>query len=54
MMLGHGFAEPFGGDMRVNLRGGDVGVAEHRLDAAQIGSMFDQMRGEGVAQDVRA
>lgn len=40
-------------DMRVNLRGGEVGVAEEHLDHAQIGAVVEQVRGEGVAQGVR-
>ena len=39
-------------DMGIDLRGGDVGVAEHFLDAAQIGAVLQQMAGEGVAQHV--
>ena len=37
-------------DMRVNLRGGKIGVAEEHLDDAQIGAVVEQVRGEGVAQ----
>ena len=40
-------------DVRVNLRGGNVGVAQHDLDAAQIGSAFHQMGGETVPDHVR-
>ena len=39
-------------DMGVNLRGGKVGVAEEHLDHAQIGTVVEQVRGEGVAQGV--
>ena len=39
-------------DMRVNLRGRKVGVAEEHLDHAQVGAVVEQMRGEGVAQSV--
>ena len=39
-------------DMRVNLRGGKVGVAEEHLDHAQVGAVVEQVRGEGVAQGV--
>ena len=40
-------------DVRVELRGAEIGVAEHLLDAAEIGAAFEQMRGERVAQEVR-
>ena len=39
-------------DVRVNLRGGKIGVAEEHLDHAQIGAVIEQMRGESVAQGV--
>ncbi len=41
-------------DMGVDLRGRDVGMAEHGLQRAQIRAAFQQMRGEGMAKDVRA
>ena len=34
----------------VDLGGGDVGVAEHRLDAPEVGPSFEQVRREGVTQ----
>src|SRR5688572_28618241 len=39
-------------DVRVDLRGGDVLVAEHLLHGAEVGASFQQVRGEGVAEDV--
>ena len=39
--------------MGIDLRGGDVGVAQHLLDAAQIGAMVEQMAGKGMAQHMR-
>ncbi len=45
--------QPAAVDMGVDLRGGDVGMAEQHLQCAQIGAAFEQMRGEGVAQYVR-
>ena len=39
--------------MRINLRRGDAGVAEHFLHRAQVARRLQQMRGEGVAQHVR-
>ena len=42
--------EPGAGDVSVDLRGGNVGVAEHRLDGTKIGAAFEQMGREGMAQ----
>ena len=39
-------------DVRVELGGGEVGVAEHLLDAAEIGASFEQVSGERVAEQV--
>jgi len=44
--------QPFRRDVRVDLGGGDVGVAEHRLDGAQIRAPRQQVAGERVAQGV--
>src|SRR5690349_15719580 len=41
------------GDMGVDLRGRDVGVAEHGLHAAQIRAPLNEMRGERVTEHVR-
>jgi len=38
------------GYVGVQLGRGEVGVAEHLLDAAQVGAAFEQMRGERVTQ----
>ena len=46
-------AQPLVEHMGVDLRGRDVGMAEHRLHAAQIGVVRQQVAGEGVAQHVR-
>lgn len=40
-------------DRGVDLRRGDVGMAEHLLDRAQVRAAFQQVRREGVAQQVR-
>src|SRR5918992_1447800 len=39
--------------MGIELRGAKVGVSEHLLDAAQIGSSFEEGGGEGMAEQVR-
>ncbi len=40
--------------VRVDLRGRQVGMAKHHLDGTQVGSAFEQVRRERVAQHVRA
>src|ERR1041385_863700 len=47
-------AEPRLEHVRVDLRGRQIGVPEHQLDRAQVGAVLEQVRGERVAQDVRA
>ena len=39
--------------MRINLRGADIGMPQHRLNAAQISAAFEQVRGKRVPQYVR-
>ncbi len=46
-------AQPLRRDVGVDLRGGDVGVAQERLDHAQIGASAQEVRGERVPQRVR-
>ena len=41
------------GDVRVPLRRTQVGVAEHLLHGSEIRSAFEQVRREGVAQEMR-
>ena len=40
-------------DVRVDLRGRDIGMAKHFLDHTQISAVVQQMRGKAVAQQVR-
>jgi hypothetical protein len=40
-------------DVRVALGRREVGVSEHLLHAAEIGTALEQMRGEGVAEEMR-
>ena len=54
MLFFHGFLQLFADDVRVDLRGRDVGVAEHLLDRAQVGTIREQVRRKCVTQDVRA
>ena len=39
--------------MGINLGGRYVGVAQHGLQASQVGAAFQQVRGESVADDMR-
>ena len=45
----HGF-KPLLVDMRIDLRGGNIGVAQHLLDDPQIGAVPEQMRRETVPE----
>ena len=47
-------AQALSGDMGVDLGCRQGGVAQHHLDGTEIGAVFDQMRCEGVADDVGA
>ncbi len=40
-------------DVRINLRGADVGVAEQFLQNAQVHARFKAVRGKAVAERVR-
>jgi len=46
MMFSVSIAQPVGGDMCVNLRGGYIGMTKHRLDGTQVGPARQQMAGE--------
>src|SRR5205809_3285794 len=45
--------QPAPGDMRVALGGGETGVAQEFLHAADVGSPFEQMGGERVPESMR-
>lgn len=40
-------------DVRVDLRGGNGGVAEHFLDGADVGAVNEEFCGKGVAENMR-
>ena len=46
-------APPSIGYVGVELRGGEIGMPEHFLNRAEIRSSLEQVRSEGVAQQVR-
>jgi len=54
MMLAMDGFESSQGEVRVDLRSRDIGVAKHELDRAQVGAVFDHVRGATVAQGMRA
>jgi hypothetical protein len=40
------------GYVRVELRGGEIGMAEHLLDRTQVGASLEEVSGERVAEQV--
>ena len=46
--------QPIKGNVRVNLRGRNVGVPEDGLYCSEVGTIFDHVRGTAVTQHVRA
>ena len=54
MQIAHQALQPLFQHMGIDLRGGNIGVAEQRLHHAQIGAVVQEVAGEGVAQHVRA
>ena len=40
-------------NMRINLRGHNIGMAKHDLHRAKVGPTFEQMRGKLMPQHVR-
>ena len=46
------FFEVLVGDVSVDLGGGDVGVAEHGLDGAEVGAIHEKVGSEAVAEGV--
>src|SRR5687767_4038038 len=46
-------AEPFGAHMRIDLRRAEGRVAENLLNAAQVGTTLQQVRGRRVPEPVR-
>ena len=47
------FAEALARDVGVEFGGADARMAEHFLDDAQIGAVFEQVRRKGMAKHVR-
>ena len=44
------FTQTSTADMRINLRCGDLTVAQHELNRPQISPSFQEMRGKGMPQ----
>lgn len=47
------FVQMFVGDVGIDLRRGNVGVAKECLHTTQVGAVFQKISREGVADDVR-
>jgi hypothetical protein len=47
-------AQPFAADVGVDLCRRDLAVPEHQLDGPEVGPALEEVRREGVPQDVRA
>ena len=47
------FAQLLVGEVRVDLRGGDIRVAEEFLHGAEVGAVYEEIGGEAVAEQVR-
>ena len=41
------------GDVGINLGRGDGGVAEHGLDAADVGAIYQEIGGKGMTKGMR-
>ncbi len=54
MVFLHYTLQPYIGNMGINLRRIQIGMSQHILNHAQIQSVLHQVRGEGMAQAVRA
>ena len=53
MVLDECGAEEFSVDVGVDFGGSDGFVAEHFLDGPEVGTAFDEVGGEGVAEGMR-
>ena len=49
----HQLLQPLRQNMGVNLGGCDIGMSEQFLQAAQIGTMRQQVRGKGMVEHMR-
>jgi len=47
------FFQSAAGDLGVDLGGGQIGMAQHRLDRSQVGAALQKVRGKGMSQHVR-
>ena len=52
-MFGVNLLHALSGDVSINLRGGNIRMAQQQLHDAQIGAVVDEVGREGVAQRVR-
>ena len=54
MQVAHQTLQPLLEHVSVDLRGGNIGVAEERLHDTQVGAVVQQMARESMPQHVRA
>ena len=47
------FSQTFICDVGIDLSSRDIGMTEHYLDTPKVGSVFEEVCGETVANDVR-
>ena len=53
MVLLMNLFQTLAGDMGIDLGGGNIGMAQHDLHGPEIGAMFQEMAGKGMAQGMR-
>jgi hypothetical protein len=54
MMFQYLFPQELAVDMRIDFGGGNLFMSQHLLDSKQVGSPFQQVGGEGMAERMRA
>ena len=54
MMFEYLFPQELAVDMRIDFGGGNLFMSQHLLDSKQVGSPFQQVGGEGMAERMRA
>lgn len=53
MMFQYLFPQELAVDMRIDFGGGNLFMSQHLLDSKQVGSPFQQVGGEGMAERMR-
>ena len=52
-MIADQLAQPFSQNVGIDLGSGDITMAQHLLNATQVGTIGQKVRGEGMAQNMR-